>query len=77
MPRIVVSQSLTQNGWPKLYKAQVVKNLVGKTPINVNERTEKTEELNSLSTNFIFELRQVYAVKFFQKNAHQIKNSLY
>lgn len=39
MPRIMVSHSLTQKGWPKLYKAQVVKNLVGKTPINVDERT--------------------------------------
>lgn len=72
MPRVMVSQSLTQNGWPKLYKAQVVKNLVGKTPININGTTEKTEELSSFSTNFTFELRELYAIIFFQKNAHQI-----
>lgn len=54
-----------------------MKNLVGKTPISINGRTEKTEELSSFSIKFTFELRELYAIKFFQKNAHQIKNSLY
>jgi len=39
-----------------LYKGHVVKNLVGKTPINVRGTTEKTEELISFSAIFTFEL---------------------
>lgn len=45
MPRIMISLSLSQNGWSKLHNAQAMKNLVGKTPINVNGRSKKTEEL--------------------------------
>lgn len=35
MPRIMVSQRLTQNRWPKLYEAQLMKNLVGYFSTNI------------------------------------------
>lgn len=50
VPRIMVSQRLTQNGWPKLYEAQLTKNLVGSFSTNIEMSLKRSVPFISFKT---------------------------